>query len=81
MIELTLLDRTVHHHSVDYIFWSFGIIVFIRNHFENRVLLKPVSGAWSVLHISVLVINRLSTTEYTIFIYLVHSLLSKNLTI
>ena len=50
----------VHHHSADYIFWSFGIVGFILSYFENKVLLKPVLGAWRpVLHISLLVMNRL----------------------
>ena len=30
----------VHRHSADYIFFFFGIIEFIRSHFENRVLLN-----------------------------------------
>ena len=40
------------HHSADYIFWSFRIIVLILSQFENRVLLKPVlgGGARAVLH-------------------------------
>ena len=33
-----------YHHSADYIFWSFRIIVLILSQFENRVLLKPVLG-------------------------------------
>ena len=46
----------VHHHSADYMFWSFGIIGFILSQFENRVPLKPVlvgrggGVAWAVLH-------------------------------
>ena len=35
----------VHHHGADYIFWhSIGIIEFISDPFENRVLIKPVLG-------------------------------------
>ena len=33
---------TVQYLSADYIFWSFNIIEFIFNHFENRVLFKAV---------------------------------------
>ena len=35
---------SVHHHSADYIFCSFGIIGLILSQFENRVPLKPVLG-------------------------------------
>ena len=35
---------SVHHHSVHCIFWSFGMIELIVNHFENIVPLKPVLG-------------------------------------
>ena len=45
----------VHHYTADYIFWSFGMIEFILSFLENRKLLKPVVGVWSVLHISLLV--------------------------
>ena len=38
-------------------------------------------GAWPVLHISVLGMNRLNTTESAIFFYLVYSFLPKYLTI
>ena len=34
----------VHHHSAEYIFWSFGIIGLILSQFENRVPLKPGRG-------------------------------------
>ena len=41
----------VHNDSVDYIFWSFGIIGFILSYFENRKLVRPVLGALaSVAH-------------------------------
>ena len=45
--------------------------------------LSPVGVrvAWPVLHISVLVKNRLNTTEFAIFISLVHSVLPNDLTI
>ena len=56
---------SVHHHSVDCIFWSFGMIELIVNHFENRVPLKPVLGAWLLLYISLLVMNRLSKSEFS----------------
>ena len=37
--------------------------------FENRVSLKPVLGAWPVLHISLLIMNRLNKSEFAIFIF------------
>ena len=41
---------SVHHHSADYIFWSFGITEFILVT-ENRVQLKPVLvGVAGVAH-------------------------------
>ena len=40
----------VHHHSADYNFWSFEIIVLIFNQFGNRVPLKPDYGALAVFH-------------------------------
>ena len=40
----------VDHHIAEYIFWSFGIIGLILSQYENRVPLKPVLGAWEVLH-------------------------------
>ena len=47
--------------------------------FENRILLlKLMLGAWSVLHISLLVIKRLNQTESTILFSLVCFLLSKD---
>ena len=69
----------VHHQSVDYIFWSFGITDYILSYPENRVLLNPVLGVVAVLHISLLVMNRLSYIKSTIFISLVYLLLSKDL--
>ena len=42
---------------------------------------RRCKGTWPVLHISVLVINRLNTTESAIFISLMYSLLPKDLTI
>ena len=36
-----------------------------------------VLGAWSVLHASLLIMNNLNKTEFTIFISLMWSLLSK----
>ena len=44
-------------------------------------VLEGGEGAWPVLHISVLVMNRLNTTESAIFIYLVYPLLPWDLTI
>ena len=58
---------------------SFGITEFILSHFENRVLPKPVLGAWPVLHISLLVMNRLNLTESAIFIWMMKSLFPKDL--
>ena len=34
----------VHHHSADYISWSFRITGFILSYYENRVLFKPMVG-------------------------------------
>ena len=34
----------VHHHSADYIVWSFGITGFILSYLENIILLKPTLG-------------------------------------
>ena len=45
------------------------------------VLLKLMLGAWLVLHISLLVMNSFSKTEFVIFISLIFSLLPKDLTI
>ena len=35
----------VHHHSADYIFWSFRVIGLILSHIKNIVPLGPVLGA------------------------------------
>ena len=43
----------------EYIFWSFGITEFI-----NRVAINSVLGAWPLLHISLLLMIRLSKTEF-----------------
>ena len=41
----------VHHHTADYIFWSFGIIEFIQIYFSSRVWFKPVlEGVAVVAH-------------------------------
>ena len=50
---------SVQHHSADYIFLSFGIIWLILSQFENRVRLKPVLGAWALLH------HHITTHEQT----------------
>ena len=50
----------VHHHSTDYIFWSFAITKLSLSFFEKRVPLRPVLGAWLVLRDSLPVLNRLS---------------------
>ena len=71
----------VHHYSADNIFWFFGINESNSSYFENRVLLKPVLGAWPVLHVSLLVMNRLDTTEFATFIILMFFFLPKDLTI
>ena len=72
----------VRHDSADYIFWSFGIIEFIYDHFENRVLLKPMLECVAgVAHFRTCLYTRLNTTESTIFTYLVYSLLPKDLII
>ena len=42
----------VHHHSAEYIFWSFGVIGLILRYLEKIVLLKRVLGVWPVLHVS-----------------------------
>ena len=34
----------VHHHSADYIPWSFRITEFNLSYYENRVLFKPMVG-------------------------------------
>ena len=68
----------VHHYSTDNILRSFGIIEFMS--FENRVPLRPVLGAWPVLNFSLLTMNRLSKTEFAVFISLTRSLLPKDLT-
>ena len=71
----------VHHHSAD-IFRSFRIIgFFFLSNFVSRVLLKPVLGAWPMLHIPLIVMNSLNLTESAFFITWVYSLLPKNLTI
>ena len=51
----------VHHHSVDYTFWSFGILGPILSEFENRVPLMAVLGVgtgWAVLHHSITVYEQ-----------------------
>ena len=55
--------------------------VVVEDRIVNRILLKPMLGVCPVLYISVLVMNRINTTEFAIFIYLAYSLLPKNLTI
>ena len=41
----------VHHYCTGCVFWSLGAIEFIKSHFENRVLIKPVLGGMaSVAH-------------------------------
>ena len=47
------------------------------HNFENRDYFFGARERGQVLHISVLVMNRLNTTESAIFIYLVYSLLPK----
>ena len=42
----------VYHHSANFIFLTLKIIGFINGHFENRVPLKSVPGAWLVLHVA-----------------------------
>ena len=61
----------VHHHSADYIFWSFGIIEFIFSHLKIEFRLSWCLGAWAVLNISLLVMNRINKTEFAIFISLI----------
>ena len=61
------------------IIFSDSINGFIKSHFENKVLLKPVLEGTPVLHISILVMNRLNTTESVIFIYWLYTLLPTDL--
>ena len=56
-----------------------GSLSSFRIIWKVEFCLSRCSGAWPLFH-SVLVMNRLNTTESAIFIYLVHSLLPKNLT-
>ena len=43
LCRMTEIKRfSIYHHSADYIFWSFGLIRFIRSQFENKVPLQPV---------------------------------------
>ena len=67
------------------IFGPFGINKLSLNYFENRVLLNPVlgggGGRMAGVAISVLVMNRLNTTESAIFIYFMYPMLPKDLTI
>ena len=62
---------SVHHHSGDYNFRSFGIIECFYS-FGNsaKASARGGGGAWSVLHISLLVMNRLNKTEFAIEISL-----------
>ena len=50
------------------------------SYFENRVLLKPALGVWSVLHASLLVIDRPDKTESAIFFSLVFFLFPRAIT-
>ena len=38
----------VHHHSADYIFWSFGIIEFILSHLKIEFCLSRCQGGGGV---------------------------------
>ena len=42
----------IHHCGADYIIWSFVITEFIKIHFENGVLPKPVLLVWPVLQMT-----------------------------
>ena len=56
----------VHHHSA---FWSIWITEFIFSYLKIEFRLSRCLGAWSVLHTSLLVMNRLNKTEFAIFIF------------
>ena len=71
----------VHHHSADYIFWSYGIIEFISSYFENRVLLKPVLGGVASVACFTTDHEQTQLNRVCTFISLVYSLLPKDLTI
>ena len=47
--------------------------------FQHTILLKPLQGAWEILHFSVSLMNRINTTEYGIFAPCMISLLLKDL--
>ena len=51
------------------------------SYFEMTSCLSRCYRAWSVLYILLVVMNRLSKTEYVVFISLVYSLLPKDLTV
>ena len=72
----------VHHHSADYIFWSFGNIRLILGQFENRVPLKPVlrGGMRGQCYtITLPHMNSLNETESAICVALMCSLLPEDL--
>ena len=56
------------------------IIEFICSHSKIEFCLSQCKGAWPVLHTSLLVMNRLNKREFAIFISLMWSLLSRDLT-
>ena len=59
----------VHHHSADYIFWSICITEFIFSYLKIEFRLSRCLGTWPVLHTSLLVMNRLNTTEFAILLF------------
>ena len=70
----------VHHHGANYFFVvpKFGIIEFMFNHLKIEFRLSRCYGARPVLHISLLVMSRLSKTEFAIFVSLMWSLLPRD---
>ena len=57
-------------HIADYIFWSFGIVEFVFSYLKikSNAHAGAFLGTWLVLHISLLVMNRLNKTDFASFI-------------
>ena len=67
----------VYHQTASYMSWSFGFTEFSLSSFEIEFHISRCLGAWPVLLISLLVMNRFNLTESTFFIPLMYSLASK----